>query len=122
MCTHVLAGAQIAKTSHWEIMLREAAQYESPVLDVLLVTDRADALRKVVERMQLPLNVSYYQAHRPGFDRSKYWLTWEHRKALQEAVSTHEYDTVVYMEVKDVGTASSGPATASTSAKRTWGS
>jgi hypothetical protein len=96
-------------------MLREAAQYESPVLDVLLVTDRADALQKVVERMQLPLNVAYYQAHRPWLDRSKNWLTWEHRKALQEAVSKHEYDTVVYMEVRNVGTAcaSSGPATAS---------
>jgi hypothetical protein len=86
-------------------MLREATQYESPVLDVLLVTDRADKLQKVVDRLQLPLNVSYYEAKQPANDSNPYWLTWEHRKAIQEAVSKHEYTAVVYMEVSNVCTA-----------------
>jgi hypothetical protein len=103
----VLAGLQVAKTSHWEIMLLEAAQYESPVLDMLLVTDKADALRRVVDRMQLPLNISYYQAEKPSNDSNKYWLAWEHRKAVQEAVSQQEYTAVVYMEVINACTASS---------------
>jgi hypothetical protein len=93
------AVLQVAKTSHWEVMLLETARYESPILDVILVTDNADALKHVVDRMMLPLTVSYYQTQQPSDDNNKYWLTWEHRKAIEQSVAKNNYTTVVYMEV-----------------------
>lgn len=81
-------------------MLLEAAQYRSPSLEVLLVTDKADALQKVVQRLLLPLNVSYYQAQKPVEDNNQYWLAWEHRTAIKQAAARRNYSTVVYMEVR----------------------
>lgn len=81
-------------------MLLEAAQYKSPSLKVLLVTEKVDALQKAVQRMLLPLNISYYQADKPPGDNNQYWLTWEHRTAIRLAVAKANYSTVVYMEVR----------------------
>lgn len=81
-------------------MLLEVAQYGSPSLDVLLVTDKADALQQVVQRLLLPLNISYHQAQKPPEDNNQYWLTWEHRTAIKQAVARKNYSTVVYMEVR----------------------
>jgi len=94
---------QVAKLSYLETMLLEAAKYESPSVDVLLVTDQADALQRAVSRLLLPLNISYHQAQQPPGDHNPYWLTWEHRKAIEQATARKNYTTVVYMEV---GTAS----------------
>ncbi|WIA23248.1 hypothetical protein OEZ85_000019 [Tetradesmus obliquus] len=79
-------------------MLLEAAQYRSPTLDVLLVTDKADALQHVVQRLLLPLNISYHQAQKPPNDNNQYWVTWEHRAAIEQAAAKKNYSTVVYME------------------------
>jgi hypothetical protein len=89
----------VAKLSYLETILLEAVKYQSPSVDVLLVTDNTNALQRAVSRLQLPLNITYHQGKQPPGDSNVYWLTWEHRAAIEQAVARKNYSTVVYMEV-----------------------
>jgi hypothetical protein len=91
---------QVAKLHYLEIMLHTALSYRSRLVDILLVTDKVEPLRKAVSSLQLPLDVSYVGGVPHKQDKSPYWLTWVHRAAIAKAVKAKSYTTVLYMEVR----------------------
>lgn len=102
----ITAKWNLAKLPHLEVMLREALAYESEEVDILLITDDATSLRRTLATLRLPLNMSFYEGKQDPAEReadakyamNEYWLAWEHRKAIEAAVSTKNYTTVLYME------------------------
>jgi hypothetical protein len=90
----------VGKLHYLDIMLQEALAYRSPVLDILLVTDKVQPLQTVVSSWQLPLNISYVEGVPDAGDKNRYWLTWVHRGAIAKAVKAKSYSTVLYMEVR----------------------
>ncbi len=73
--------------------------YQSPILDVLVVTDNADALRRALSFRQFPLKIVCRGMKNDDRDNDLYWLTWGHRTEIAKAIANKAYSSVIYMEV-----------------------
>lgn len=111
--------AQVAKLSHLHVMLLTAQTYQSPTLDIVIVTDNASALRTVLAAFPYPINITVHEGQQ-GLDSNTYWLAWVHRDVIQEAVSRKNYTTVLYMEVNAAGSGDAQGHSQPTHDPRKW--
>lgn len=88
-----------------EIVLKTAATYRTNIT-VVLVTNNADSLKKAVARMSLRYKYTFWDS-KPPADKADghghgggngWWLMWEHKKAIKEAVAKGNYTSVLHLE------------------------